>query len=79
MYCTIQFDIRKYTKHECYKKRSYLVFLALFDRDYSGTIDMNEFNSLWGYINQWRQVFSAYDQDRSGSISQQELHTGVRI
>ena len=48
----------------------------MFDRDFSGTIDINEFNSLWNYINQWRQVFAAYDQDRSGSISQQELHTG---
>ncbi|XP_076801943.1 peflin-like [Clavelina lepadiformis] len=49
--------------------------IALFDHNYSGTIDLHEFNSLWGYINQWRQVFVAYDQDRSGFISEQELHT----
>ena len=48
--------------------------VAMFDRDYSGTIDINEFNTLWNYINQWRQTFSYHDRDRSGFISANELH-----
>lgn len=62
-------DWSRFKLETCYQ------MIAMFDRDYSGTIDVNEFNSLWNYINQWRQVFAAYDQDRSGSISQNELHT----
>ena len=49
--------------------------IAMFDKNYTGTIGVHEFNSLWNYINQWRQVFAAYDQDRSGAISEAELHT----
>jgi len=52
--------------------------ISMFDRDYSGTIDVNEFNSLWNYINQWRSVFSAYDADRSGFISEPELQTALK-
>jgi len=48
--------------------------VSMFDRDYSGTIDINEFNSLWNYIQSWRNTFSHYDQDRSGFISINELH-----
>nr|XP_039256992.1 peflin-like isoform X1 [Styela clava] len=51
--------------------------IGLFDRDFSGTIDINEFGQLWGFINQWRGVFSSFDQDRSGTISHQELHTAI--
>ena len=51
-------------------------FLAgLFDRDGNGKIDLQEFNSLWAYIQQWRGVFDRYDRDRSGNIDTQELHT----
>lgn len=48
--------------------------VSMFDRDYSGTIDINEFNSLWNYIQSWRNTFNCYDRDRSGFISVNELH-----
>lgn len=48
---------------------------GLFDRDGNGKIDLQEFNSLWAYIQQWRGVFDRYDRDRSGNIDMQELHT----
>ena len=47
----------------------------MFDRDGNGTIDVNEFNQLWQYLNQWRGVFDRYDRDKSGNIDQQELCT----
>ncbi len=49
--------------------------LGLFDRDGNGTIDINEFQQLWQYINQWKGVFDRYDKDRSGNIDVNELYT----
>ena len=51
------------------------VFVGLFDKDGNGKIDMQEFNSLWSYIQQWKGVFDRYDRDRSGNIDTAELHT----
>jgi Ca2+-binding EF-hand superfamily protein len=49
----------------------------MFDRDHSGTIDLQEFQGLWNYLNQWRAVFDQFDRDRSGTIDGNELHTGI--
>lgn len=49
--------------------------VGLFDKDGNGKIDLQEFNSLWAYIQQWRGVFDRFDRDRSGNIDGQELHT----
>jgi len=45
----------------------------MFDRDRSGSIELHEFQALWNYIMQWRQVFDRYDRDRSGAIDGNEL------
>ncbi len=52
------------------------VFSGMFDRDQSGQIDINEFQALWNYIQQWRGVFDGFDRDRSGAIDVNELHNG---
>lgn len=65
-------DWSRFSLDTCY------YMIALFDKDYSRTIDLYEFNSLWGFINQWRNVFNGYDQDRSGTISYNELQTAFR-
>lgn len=49
---------------------------GIFDRDGNGTIDLQEFQQLWAYINQWKGVFDRYDRDRSGNIDANELFTG---
>jgi Ca2+-binding EF-hand superfamily protein len=48
----------------------------MFDRDMSGTIDINEFTALWHYIQQWRTTFQQFDSNRSGSIEAHELQQG---
>ena len=50
------------------------IFPGIFDRDQSGTINFQEFQQLWQYINQWKGAFDRYDQDRSGAIEGHELH-----
>ncbi|PVU99402.1 hypothetical protein BB560_005501 [Smittium megazygosporum] len=53
------------------------LMIGMFDRDRSGTIDKNEFISLWRYIEQWRDLFARFDQDRSGSIENRELYNAL--
>lgn len=48
----------------------------MFDQDASGTIDVNEFEKLFNYVNQWMEVFKTYDRDRSGHIDETELMQG---
>ena len=52
-------------------------FTGIFDRDQSGTINFQEFQQLWQYIQQWKGVFDRYDQDKSGQIESHELHTAL--
>ncbi len=48
----------------------------MYDKDKTGTIDVNEFQQLFESINQWKGVFEGYDSDRSGRIEQNELIQG---
>lgn len=47
--------------------------IGLFDNDSSNTIDLNEFQSLYNYINRWLEIFSFYDTDQSGFIDEKEF------
>lgn len=49
----------------------------MFDLDHSGTIDIHEFDKLFGYINQWLTVFKTYDRDGSGQIDESEITQGI--
>ena len=60
------------------------MLISLFDMDNSGTIDFNEFQQLFGFINQWRGAFQMYDKNNSQAIDNQELgqallHMGYRL
>ena len=48
----------------------------MYDKNASGSIDVNEFQQLFGSINQWKAIFQGYDTDKSGSIEQAELTQG---
>lgn len=48
----------------------------MFDKDRSGHINLEEFDKLYTYINQWLTVFKTYDLDQSGCIDEQELSKG---
>lgn len=39
----------------------------------SGTIGLDEFVGLWGYLNQWRALFTRFDADSSGAIDRKEF------
>ena len=39
----------------------------------SGTIGLDEFVGLWGYLDQWRGLFRRFDRDNSGAIDHGEF------
>lgn len=43
----------------------------------NGTIGLQEFVGLWGYIDQWRGLFRRFDQDNSGTIDRGEFGTAL--
>lgn len=51
----------------------------MFDRDHTGMVDINEFEKLYAYINQWLQVFKTFDRDSSGHIEEPELSQGAQF
>lgn len=51
------------------------LFTDMFDKDQSGTIDLQEFQQLWKFIQEWRAIFSQYDRG-SGKLGQNELQSG---
>ncbi|XP_064466609.1 programmed cell death protein 6-like [Ornithodoros turicata] len=53
------------------------MMIGMFDRDRSGTINFDEFASLWNYITEWLNCFRGFDRDGSGSIDRQELQQAL--
>ncbi|XP_026742622.1 peflin isoform X2 [Trichoplusia ni] len=49
------------------------LMLGMFDKDRTGHINVEEFEKLYTYINQWLAVFKTYDTDQSGNIEEKEL------
>merc|ERR1711862_893079 len=49
------------------------MMIDMYDKNASGSIDVNEFQQLFSAINQWKAVFQGYDKDKSGTIEQSEL------
>ncbi|CDM31942.1 hypothetical protein DTO013E5_1828 [Penicillium roqueforti] len=57
--------------------RTVRLMIRMFDRDGSGTINFDEFVSLWRYLAAWRELFDRFDEDRSGRISQREFENAL--
>ena len=53
------------------------LMIGMFDRDNSGTINFQEFQSLWKYVTDWQNTFRGYDRDNSGSIDKNELKNAL--
>jgi hypothetical protein len=47
--------------------------MSIFDFDNSRGIGFQEFEPLWNYITQWRQMFESFDIDGNGKIDANEL------
>jgi len=56
-----------------FSEESCRMMIDMYDKNASGSIDVNEFQQLFSSINQWKAVFQGYDKDKSGTIEQSEL------
>jgi len=54
------------------------MMIDMFDRDKTGQINVQEFSSLFSYINQWKGLFESIDRDRSGFIEQAEFSQALQ-
>ena len=67
-----------YRCQKIFNMANLISFLSgMFDRDNSGTINFQEFSSLWKYVTDWQNTFRSYDRDNSGSIDKNELKTAL--
>ncbi|KAJ5119735.1 hypothetical protein N7448_010404 [Penicillium atrosanguineum] len=53
------------------------VMIRMFDKDGNGSINFDEFVSLWKYLAAWRELFDRFDEDRSGRISLPEFEKAL--
>ncbi|XP_064398322.1 programmed cell death protein 6-like [Halichondria panicea] len=53
------------------------LMIGMFDKDRTGTINFQEFGSLWKYVTDWQSTFRSYDKDNSGAIDKVELKTAL--
>ncbi|KAI0302850.1 hypothetical protein B0F90DRAFT_175797 [Multifurca ochricompacta] len=56
-----------------FSTRTVKYIMSIFDLDESGGIGFQEFEPLWNYMNQWRQMFDSFDIDRDNRIDGTEL------
>jgi hypothetical protein len=40
-------------------------------------IDFNGFQALWGFVQQWANIFRQIDRDNSGALDQNEVKTAL--
>lgn len=49
----------------------------MFDTQNNGSVDIQQFNKMFEYVNQWLNIFKTYDRNASGLIDDQELNQGM--
>lgn len=54
-----------------------MLISAMFDTQNNGSVDIQQFNKMFEYINQWLNIFKTYDRNASGLIDDQELNQGT--
>ncbi|KAK2713187.1 programmed cell death protein 6-like [Artemia franciscana] len=53
------------------------LMIGMFDRDNNGTINFEEFCSLWKFITDWQNCFKNFDRDNSGTIDVNEFRQAL--
>jgi len=53
------------------------LLMSIFDTNRNGTIDINEFDGLWKYIENWEGVFRHFDKNKNNTIDGDELQQAL--
>lgn len=54
------------------------LMINMLDRDMSCTMGFNEFKDLWQALNGWKNTFTSFDRDRSGTVEGHELQQAIQ-
>ncbi|XP_051914585.1 grancalcin [Hippocampus zosterae] len=53
------------------------IMIAMLDRDFTGKMGFSEFKELFVALNGWKQNFTMFDRDRSGTVEHHELTQAI--
>uniref|UniRef100_A0A672HFQ8 Grancalcin n=1 Tax=Salarias fasciatus TaxID=181472 RepID=A0A672HFQ8_SALFA len=53
------------------------IMISMLDKDYSGKMGFSEFKELFTALNGWKQNFTTFDRDRSGTIERLEMTQAI--
>ncbi|XP_057680976.1 grancalcin [Corythoichthys intestinalis] len=53
------------------------IMIAMLDRDFTGKMGFNEFKELFVALNGWKQNFTMFDRDRSGTVEPHEMTQAI--
>ena len=57
-----------------------IAMIDMFDDDKTKEINFEEFQKIWAFLGNWREVFNQFDVDKGGAIDADELTSGkIRI
>ena len=65
--------------YQQFQMRTTELLIRMSDSDRSGNINIQEFETLWNNLQQWKRSFDSFDADRSGAIDKSELHTSLAV
>jgi len=63
--------------HKNFSEEACHLMISMFDRDRSGTINMQEFDQLFKFISQWTTCYRQFDKDNSGTIDEGEFNQAI--
>ena len=55
-----------------------IAMIDMFDDDKTKEINFEEFQKIWAFLGNWREVFNQFDVDNGGAIDAEELTAGLK-
>ncbi|CAL4124616.1 unnamed protein product [Meganyctiphanes norvegica] len=66
-----------YSGKQKFSEEACKLLITMFDKDYSGTINIYEFGELFKFVAQWTETYRRFDLDNSGTIDEEEYRQAL--